>query len=291
MSKNTEKILFVILAGLAFGTSVVMARFALKEISPYPLVVFRFGIASVAYVMTLLLLKKKIPWNRNKLRDIAIVGLTNTGLPLLLFLIALTYLSSGVFTVLFSTVPIFTAIGAHLFLKDEKLSRKLLFGLVLGFGGIALLLYTKTNGLMGESFHIIGPLVVLLGACIMAGGAVYARKKLLKEDVWVVSGLQTIAGFFVVSLIVFGLGKFSLGHISPLGWFSIFYNAIIGSYVAFLLVFLLVKRHGATASSLPGYVMPIASTIMGALLLGELITMPLVIGCLIIFIGIFFAAK
>lgn len=291
MSKNTEKILFVILAGLAFGTSVVMARFALKEISPYPLVVFRFGIASVAYVMTLLLLKKKIPWDRNKLRDIAIVGVTNTGLPLLLFLIALTYLSSGVFTVLFSTVPIFTAIGAHLFLKDEKLSRKLLFGLVLGFGGIALLLYTKTNGLMGESFHIIGPLIVLLGACIMAGGAVYARKKLLKEDVWVVSGLQTIAGFFVVSLIVFGLNKFSLGHISPLGWFSIFYNAIIGSYVAFLLVFLLVKRHGATASSLPGYVMPIASTIMGALLLGELITMPLVIGCLIIFIGIFFAAK
>jgi len=74
-------------------------------------------------------------------------------------------------------------------------------------------------------------------------------------------------------------------------WFSIFYNAIIGSYVAFLLVFLLVKRHGATASSLPGYVMPIASTIMGALLLGELITLPLVLGCLIIFIGIFFAAR
>ena len=291
MSKNTEKILFVILAGLAFGTSVVMARFALKEISPYPLVVFRFGIASVAYIITLLLLKKKIPWDTKKLRDIAIVGVTNTGLPLLFFLIALTYLSSGVFTVLFSTVPIFTAIGAHLFLKDERLSKKLLFGLLLGLGGIVLLLYTKTNGLTGESFHIIGPLIVLLGVSIMAGGAVYARKKLLQEDVWVVSGLQTVAGFLVVSLIVIGLGKFSLSHISPLGWFSIFYNAIIGSYVAFLCVFLLVKRHGATASSLPGYVMPIASSIMGALLLGELITVPLVISCLIIFIGIFFAAK
>lgn len=291
MSKNTEKILFVILAGLALGTSVVMARFALKEISPYPLVVLRFGIASVMYVITLFVLKKKIPWDKRKLRDIAIVGVTNTGLPLLFFLIALTYLSSGVFTVIFSTVPIFTAIAAHLFLKDEKLNKKLLFGLLLGFGGIALLLYTKTSGLTGESFHIIGPLVALLGVCVMAGGAVYARKKLIQEDIVVVSSLQTIAAFLVLSLIVIGFNKFTLSAISPLGWFSIFYNAIIGSYVAFLLVFFLVKRHGATASSLPGYVMPIASTIMGALLLGELVSFPLVISCLVIFVGIFFAAR
>lgn len=289
MSDNAKKLLLVILAGAAFGSSVVYARIALREIGPYPITVLRFGIASAAYLITLPLLGKRIFTDSKKLRDVSVVGVVGTGLPLLLFYFALTNISSGMFSVLFAATPLATAIVANFFLASERLNQRLVVGLLVSFLGVVLLIATRSSGL-ATGFDIRGPLAVLAGVLMVASGGVYARKRLATEDPLVVSAAQTMAAFILITVFVLAIGKWQIGSISPGGWFAIFYNGIVGSYIAFWLVFTLVKKFGATASALPGYVMPVVSALLGAVMLGEVITIPLIFGAALILGGVFLSS-
>jgi drug/metabolite transporter (DMT)-like permease len=289
--KMQSKFLLVLLTGITFGSSIVFARFALKEIEPFTISVLRFAIASAAFLITLLFMKKKIPVRPVKLKDFAIVGILSTAIPLLLFYFALVYISSGIFTVFLASMPIFTAALAHLFLKEEKLNKNLLIGLLIAFFGVAILIGTKSSGLSNNNFDFRGPLFVLIGILSTAIGSVYTKSHLNNEDSVIISSAQTIAAFIFVTVLGLILGKFHLGNVSLLGWFSVFYNGIVGSYLAFWLIFSLIKKYGATASSLPTYIMPVISTLMGALLLKEIITPPLLIGAIIVLIGVFFSSR
>lgn len=291
MSESYKKILLVILTGIAYGSSIVFARYALKEIGPYPITVLRFGIASTAFLITFFILKKRIPSENRVLRDMTIVGVVGTGLPLLLFYFSLSYMSSGIFTVFLATLPIFTAVLAHLFLKSEKIHRNLLVGLIIALAGVVILIATRSNGLVNEGFNIKGPVFALIGVLSASVGVIYTKSHLNKEDVFVISATQTLAAFIFIAAVVFIFKKFQVGQVSPMGWFAIFYNGMVGSFIAFWLTFTLIKKYGATASALPNYIMPVVSTLIGSVFLGELITFPLFAGALMILMGVFFSTK
>ncbi len=267
-----------------------MARVALEEIDPYPLTVLRFAIAAIAYIAALLLWRKKLLTGRRKLLDISLVGFFTTGLPLLLFFFALIYISSGMFSILFATLPLFTGLLAHFFLSSEKLNKNLLIGLVVSLAGAAYLISTKTNGLI-EGFNVKGPLITLVGILMIAGGTVYARARLSKEDPFVVSSLQTFAALILITAIVLALGKFKLDHISLKAWGAVAYNGLVGSFIAFWLSFVLIKKFGATTSALASYVMPVVSSVLGVILLSEIISLSLVLGAIIILFGLFLALR
>ena len=288
---NTKKLLLIILTGTAFGSAVVTSRLALREVTPFTLVLFRFGIAAILYIATLLIQKKRLPLaSKRRYFDIFLVGITAFGLPIFLFFFALAYISSGMFSILFASLPLITALMAHLILHNEKITRRLLLGLSMALFGVILLFATRTNGL-GMNFTIKGPLLALLGVVIAAFGTIYTRLRLSNEDPVVISSLQTFVAFITLFIIILLLGKLSLGHVSPIGWFAISYNSIVGSYIAFWLTFVVIKKYGATASSLFSYVMPVVSAILGTIFLGEIITLPLILGGCLILAGLFFATK
>src|SRR5205823_1867797 len=139
------------------------------------------------------------------------------------------------------------------------------------------LIAAKTNGLT-ETFNIRGPLIAVLGITILSSGSVYARARLKEEDPFIVSSLQTMAAFVLLAILVAGLGKFHVGDVSIKAWAATAYTGIVGSFAAFWLMFTLIKKYGATASALPGYVMPVVSSILGAILLGEIINISLIAG-------------
>lgn len=290
MKESTKKLLLVVVTGAAYGSSVVFARFALKEIGPYPVTVLRFGIASIAFLITFFLLKKRFPEGRRILQNLIIVGIVATGLPLLLFYFSLSYMSSGIFAVFLATLPIFTAVLAHIFLKGEKLNKNRLIGLIMALAGVAILIATRSSGLVGGVFNMKGPLFALLGVFSASLGSVYAKFHVHKEDSFVVSAAQTVAAFLFVTVFVVSIGKFHIGQVSPMGWFAVFYNGIVGSFIAFWLTFTLIKKYGATASALPSYVMPVITAILGVVFLGEIVTAPLIIGGVIILAGLYFAS-
>ena len=178
-------------------------------------------------------------------------------------------------------------------LAQEKLNPTKLAGLVVGLTGVIFLLLTRTTGIAeaGTAFNPQGPLLALAGVFVAAASGVYARLRLAQADFIVVTAGQMLAGFLSVLPFAVTLSSLNLANVSWRGGFSVFYTGIIGSFLAFLLVFYMIKHFGATTATLPTYIMPAVSGILGALILGEIITFPLIIGAVIILFGVFLASR
>ena len=95
----------------------------------------------------------------------------------------------------------------------------------------------------------------------------------------------------MIAPFAFWLTRADFSGVTWRGWLAVSYNGIIGSFVAFWLVFTIIKRYGATSSVLPSYLMPSIAGIFGAALLGEIISLPLVLAAVVILLGIYFASR
>jgi drug/metabolite transporter (DMT)-like permease len=287
-----QRIGLILLAGFALGSTASVIRVGIAEIQPISLVALRFGVATLAFAVTLPVFRIDLPHDSRTWRDIAIVGLTQ-GFQLLAFTIALQYISGAVLTIFIALVPFFTAIMAHLWLTQEQLNLKKWFGLSTAFAGVLLLILTRTSGLVGiaAGLEIRGQLLALAGALISAAGIVYARRRLREINAVVVTAGQMVTGLVMTLPVALFLNNTDLSAITWRGWFATFYTAMIGSYLGFLLLFYMVRQYGATISVLPAYLMPPISGTIGALFLGEVITRSLIGGAILIFIGLFLASQ
>jgi drug/metabolite transporter (DMT)-like permease len=287
-----RRIGLILLAGFALGSTASVIRVGIGEIHPVALVAFRFAVATLAFALTLLLLRIGLPRDSQIWRDILLVGLSQ-GFQLLAFTIALQYISSAVLAIFIALVPFFTALMAHLWLTHERLQPKNWLGLLTAFAGVLFLILTRTSGLAGIAVGLEtrGQLLALAGALGSAAGIVYARRQLQEIHPVVVTAGQMGIGLIMTLPLTLFFPKWDLSTITWRGWFAILYTAMIGSYAGFLLLFYMVRRYGATVSVLPAYLMPPISATIGALFLGEVITPSLIVGAGLIFIGLFLASQ
>ena len=77
--------------------------------------------------------------------------------------------------------------------------------------------------------------------------------------------------------LVFG-GPVVLSQVSVWAWLAIVLSGTIGLGASFVLFLGMVERHGPTAALLALYVMPVVVTLLGAGLLGEVVTAPMLVG-------------
>jgi drug/metabolite transporter (DMT)-like permease len=221
-----------------------------------------------------------------------LVGFTQ-GFQLLAFTFALQYISSAVVTIFIALTPFLTAIMAHLWLTQEQLNSQKWLGLMTAFAGILLLILTRTSGLAGiaAGLEIRGQLLALAGALVSAAGIFYARRQLREVNAVVVTAGQMMTGLVMTLPFVVFLNNTDLSVITMSGWLATFYAALVGSYLGFLLLFIMVRRYSATVAALPAYLMPPISGTIGVLLLGEVITPSLIGGAILILIGLFLASQ
>jgi len=276
---------------LAFGTSVVITRFAISEIPPLPLVGLRLLIASIAFIFTFFILKERLPVPGRQRLDIALVGIFGSAVPLLTLTAALQFVSSGMLTIFIAMSPIATAIVAHFWLSDERLKAAKIAGLLLATTGVLFLIFTNTSGIPKVTLNIRGPLLALVGVIAIAFSTVYTRVRLKEVKPLVVSTWQTLAGALAVAPFAFWLVKVDPSVVTWKGWLAVSYNGLVGSFLAFWLTFTIIKKYGATSSVLPTYLMPAVAGIFGAILLGEIISVPLAVGAFVILLGVSLASR
>jgi drug/metabolite transporter (DMT)-like permease len=128
------------LLGLIWGSSFLWIKIAVGETGPFLLVTFRllFGLAGLLVVMAL----QRQAWPRDRRLWLAylFMGLFNTGLPFTLITWGETRIDSSLASILNGTVPLFTIVIAHFWLKDDKITLPRIAGLLVGFVGMVILL-------------------------------------------------------------------------------------------------------------------------------------------------------
>lgn len=102
-----------------WGSSFLWIKIALQEVNPFMLVFFRVLFASTGLTAYFIFLRRKL--NLHSWWVFAFVGFFNVAFPFALISWAETHISSGLASILNSTVPLFTMVIASFFLRKTVL--------------------------------------------------------------------------------------------------------------------------------------------------------------------------
>jgi drug/metabolite transporter (DMT)-like permease len=162
-----------------------------------------------------------------------------------------------------------------------------LAGVILSLGGAVLLAVRGESGLPDVSqASPLGYGLVALGILSGSSMTIYARRFMRNYDFFDVASVRMfVATLTVVPLSVLLVGV-DVSAVNLLGYLAMGYAALVGTFAGLILFFYNIKRFGATAASMPTYVIPVVATLGGALVLDEHITVGMLAGMGLIALGI-----
>ena len=279
---------YIILLGFLFGSTLVVSRFSVGQFAPSTYISLRLLLASLGHV-TIYLVSRQRKWStsRRLWQHAAVLGIFGTAIPMNAIVASLQYQSSGLTAVLITTSPAITVIMAHFFLEDEPLTKRKSVGVILALGGALLLALLGESGLPDVSrANPLGYVLVLLAMVCASGTTIYARKYMRDLDTLDVASVRMWVAALVVTPISLLLVGFDLSQVTSQGYAAVLYAALVGTFTGMMLAFYNIQRFGATSSAITAYVIPVAATIGGVLLLDETITPTMFIGMALIIAGI-----
>lgn len=273
-----------ILLGLIWGSSFLWIKIAVDEIGPATLVAYRLSLGALAMVAFLPFIGQRLPLRGRELMPLAVLGLINAAVPIFLISWGEQFVDSGTAAVLNSLAPIFSLIIAGLLLRTEPVTWLRVMGLLLGFGGAAVLA-SRELALQGSAAGLIGAGAVVLAAFSYAAGASFARHRITSTHRYVVAaGTLVFAALYtwILALLTDGfVVPTQVDTIVAIAWLG-----LLGAFVAYICFFFLIERLGATGAAMVTFVFPIVGVALGVIFLDEALDWRLVAGTLLVVLGI-----
>jgi drug/metabolite transporter (DMT)-like permease len=199
---------------------------------------------------------------------------------------SLEYISSGLAAIIAALVPLFITIFTMLLSRCAKITRWMIIGMIIGFGGVLTIFYDYIGQLQNKSF-LLGVVMALLSTLTWSFGTVYTSKQKLSVDILFNVGLQMlIAGF--VMLIICGLtGKYvNLADTGHASWFALIYLVFFGSLLAYSAYVFAISKLPPAQVSIYAYINPIVAVGLGWLLLQEKMNVSMILGTVITLGGV-----
>lgn len=277
--KTRDLIELIVLAAI-WGASFLFMRTATPEFGAIPLVTVRTLVAALVLI-PILLIAKKYPDVKRYWFPIFLVGLVNTAIPFCLFSYSTMYLGAGFASILNATAPMFGALVAFLWLKDN-LSLSAVVGLFIGFSGVVVL--SNARATVSLELAIIPIAAALLATLFYGIGACLTKRYL--------AGVSTLAiatgsqGFAALALIPVALFTLPSQMPSSSAWLQVILLGVACTAFAYILYFRLIANIGAAKAITVAYLVPVFGVMWGIVFLQEQLTLPMVSGALLILFGV-----
>ena len=225
---------------------------------------WRFTLAGLLTLLIAALLRRRplLP-NRNNIKAILSISLFQSMIQYVCYYIGLARTTGTNGALLSGTQTFFAILFAHLFLKDDKLTRAKALGCLIGFSGVVVL---NLGGAFG-GFTLTGDGLVLLSAASAGMGALVSRVMTPGHDPMILTAWQLIFG----GLLLLGLGCAgggAPGAFTPAGGLLLLYMVAL-SAVAFTVWTSLLARWPVGLVTIFGFLIPVFGALFSAALLGE----------------------
>ncbi len=275
-----------ILLGAIWSSSFMWIKIAVAEIGPMTLVAFRVLFGLLFGVAVILIQRVQLPRSLQEWAPLLLLGITNVAIPFFLISWGEQSIDSAVAAILDATVPLFTILIAHYWLHDDKMTVPKVVGLLMGFAGVVILMSKDIGDSAGS---VLGQLAVVLACAFYAGSAVYARKTTEATP-----GIVRSVGPLISSTAVMWLATFlveSPVEIPQLGitWIALLFLGIVGSGMAFILLYYLIHEIGPTRTSMVTYLFPLGGVLLGVVFLNEELSWQLLVGAVLIVLSLIVA--
>ena len=288
MSLSLRKWGTLVILSLIWGSSYILIKKGLTGLTPIQLgslrvIVTTIIIAPIGYQKI-----KHIP--RQKMKWVALSAFVGSFFPAYLFAFAETEISSSITAVMVSLTPLFTLL-ISVFVFGEELLKKQVFGVLIGFTGIIVLI---NNELFSSSFNILYIMFIVLAAFCYAINANVLKYKLSNIPalgiVFMSFLFMFIPAFIILCFSDFPFSDFASDSLIIESIIYIVILALFGTAIAKVLYIKLLAISTPVFSVSTTYLMPVVAIFWG-LLDGEEFKLTQFTGTAIILLGVYLVTK
>lgn len=278
---------YLALAGLAliWGVSFLLIKVAVQDMSPAVLLLLRAASGFLALAVIVKVMGRPLlgeGW-KTRLGSFAIMAITNAIVPWIAIAWGEERISSGLASILNSTATLWTAVLIYWAMPSERPSIVNYVGVVLGFAGVVILVLPDISS-HGISANFFGAMAILVAALSYALNAIYQRTKMRNVSVFDVSIGQLAAS--VVFAIPLAIPSLPNVHVAPVSMAAVLALGAGGTGIAYLLYYYVMNNLGAVRAAGVTLLVPVTAVFWGVALLHETLSLPIVIGMIVILVGI-----
>ncbi len=273
-------------AVLLWGGTAVANKFAVAEMDALMAGVLRSALAGLIAATIALLARLPRPRTAGQLRLLLFSGLASFAAWPMLMSLGLGRTTANHAGLIMATLPVLTGLIGAL-VEGRRLRFRWWLGCLVALGGTAALILWRTptgSGTQGPS--LAGDLIVLGGTLICACGYVAGGRLSASIGAWSTTfwGLTAALTVLVPALAMLG-PKVDWSAVGPVGWSAIAYMTLLSSLVGYAAWFWALGRGGVARIAAWQFLQPVLTVLFAAWLLGEAITLPLVLAALAILLG------
>ena len=266
--------------GVLWSASFLWIKLAVQEIGPFALVALRTLFGALTGILAAIFMHTRWPRDHRTWLVYLLLGVTSVVIPFLLVAWGEETIDSAIASILNASVPLFTIVIAHFFVKDDRISLQKSLGLLVGFAGVAVLL-SKDLATASHS-SALGQAAVIVASIFYAGSTVYARLRTQHVPA-LIRGAAPLMTATIITWLALPVAEHPIKMPSlPLTWLAVLWLGILGSGVALVLWYYLLHEIGPTRTTLVSYIFPLGGVILGVIFLDEPLSWQLAVGAALI---------
>ncbi|MZQ96267.1 MAG: EamA family transporter [Acidaminobacter sp.] len=288
MPKSNNKELTNWLAYLAvcifWGSAYVAIKIGVTDIAPLFFTALRFSIAGALMLLYAFLKGIPFPSYPREYVQSAIIGLLILfGGPAFVGL-ASRYISAGAVSLIVASIPLAVAVMQMIYYpKLRTASLRIWLGLLIGFSGVAILIFAGGGEV---KLDLRGVILCLISVVLWSAGTIYSGTVRLGSHMIVQSGLQMFFAGLGILAASFATGENHTLNVSIESLMALLFLIIFGSILAYSAYMHIIKSWPLAKANTYAYINPMVAVLMGWLILSEPITPGILLSMAVILSGV-----
>lgn len=270
---------------LIWGTTYFAIRIALETIPPALVGGIRYTIAGLILTAVLSVRGERLPptsyWGGLALVGALMIAVGNGGV-----IWAELWVPSGFAALLVAASPFWMAGIEALLPGGERLTVRMIGGLLIGFSGIVILVWPEltVGGSQGRqfAFGVIALQIACLGWSL---GSSYSRRHGREENALGAAALQMVFGGVIMLVAATILGEWGQLAFTPRTLAAELYLLLIGSLLGYPAYVYALKHLPVSTVSLYAYINPVIAVLLGTVLLDEPFGPRVILAAALVFLG------
>ena len=276
-------LLFTVMS-VIWGIPYLFIKIAVQELDPTVVVFVRVGVAALV-LLPIAIQQGALRKVRDRWLIVAVFACIQIVVPFLLISYGEQHIASSLTSLLIASDPLLVVLFALRLDPGERVNGLRLLGLLVGMGGVITLLGLDVGG---DSQRLLGAALVLLAAACYAISALLVKRPTIAAlpSLGVATVECLTATILLIPLAAIRLPT-RLPNLEVLA--SLLVLGLICTALAYVLYFVLIMEVGASRATVITYVNPAVSVLLGVILLGEPLNLPIILGFLLIILGSWFS--
>lgn len=267
------------------GCGYVIVKLGLREFDPVPFASLRFLTGLVALSIMAIVLRcwpkiDKGDWPR-------VIALALLAVPVnqLVYLIGMRWTVPSHASLLYGSTAAFALLMSAA-AGYEKLRIYKFAAIALAIGGLLIVMLQPGTSLLDRE-HFKGDLLVIMAVISWAGYTVVAKPIVKKYGAISLSTFCLILGTLIVlPFVIPSVFQQDFSRVTSIGIFAVLYTGVMLSAVAYSIWFALIKLIDPSQVAILTAPQPIVASTVSAIVIGEVIGVPLIIGGILVITGV-----